>query len=371
MKKTMAYFKDFEGTSYEVGVQIGRWVLKHPTMIKKALLISNVYPKDKLLIITELLDKYCSGVNEEIKGFADTIGVSREQVIFYSMTYLERGCSLMAALPAKTKNGHTIMARNYDFNDAMEEMCFARTKIKGKYSHIGSLLNFFGRCDGMNEHGLAACKASNGLPVGNFEGGQKPGATGFQFWIIIRSILENCKNVEEAIDFARTAPIGYNINLMLADNNNKIALFQCIDGHKFHKILDNNSDRNYLSATNHVLFSELKAYEKVLIKNSEIRNDIIVNTFEAKKKISCDDIKRLLSTSYPRGLCCHYYEDFFGTLRSMVFDVTVGTIEMTFGSPKTNEWRKFTINSKEEQEYTVKLPYERADKAFYDISYLI
>ncbi|WP_027624518.1 C45 family autoproteolytic acyltransferase/hydolase [Clostridium lundense] len=370
MKEVTAYFKKFEGTSYEVGVQIGQWVLAHPTILNMALLPSNTYPQDKLLAITELLDKYCSGVNEEIKGFADTIGVSHEQVIFYSMTYLERGCSLMAALPSKTEINHTIMARNYDFNDTMEEMCFAKTKVKGKYSHIGSLLNLFGRCDGMNEHGLAACKASNGLPVGNFQGGQKPGVTGFQFWIVIRSILENCKNVEEAIHFAMEAPIGYNINLMLADKNNKIALLQCMDGHKFYEILDSNSNKNYLSVTNHVLFPELKTYEKMLIKNSELRNDVIVKTFEEKKKLSCDDIKGLLSTSYPQGLCCHYYEEFFGVLRSMIFDVTDGTIKMTFGSPQCNEWRVFTINSNEEQEYIVKLPYERADKSFYDITYL-
>ncbi|MBU3187481.1 C45 family autoproteolytic acyltransferase/hydolase [Clostridium estertheticum] len=370
MKEITAYFKKFEGTSYEVGIQIGQWVLAHSTMIDMALLSPDTYPQDKLLAITELLDKYCSGINEEIRGFADTIGVSRDQVIFYAMTYLERGCSLMAALPAKTENGHTMMARNYDFNDEMEEMCFAKTNVKGKYSHIGSLLNLFGRCDGMNEHGLAACKASNGLPVGNFEGGQKSGVTGFQFWVVIRSILENCKNVEEAIDFAMNAPIGYNINLMLADKNNKIAFLQCMDGHKSYEILDNNSNKTYLSATNHVLFPELKVYEKMIIKNSELRNDVIVKTLKAKKKLSCNDLKGLLSTSYPQGLCCHYYEEFFGTLRSMIFDVTDGTIEMTFGSPQSNEWRTFTIKSNEEQEYMVKLPYERADKAFYDITYL-
>ncbi|MCB2357191.1 hypothetical protein [Clostridium estertheticum] len=108
----------------------------------------------------------------------------------------------------------------------------------------------------------------------------------------------------------------------------------------------------------------------MIIKNSELRNDVIVKTFEAKKKLSCNDLKGLLSTSYPQGLCCHYYEEFFGTLRSMIFDVTDGTIEMTFGSPQSNEWRTFTIKSNEEQEYMVKLPYERADKAFYDITYL-
>ncbi|MDR2023370.1 MAG: C45 family peptidase [Hungatella sp.] len=103
------------------------------------------------------------------------------------------------------------MAKNYDFNDEMKEMCFAYTNITGKYKYIGSTLNPFGRCDGMNECGLAVCKASNGLPASNFEGGQKAGVTGFSFWIVVRSILENCHTVKEAIAWTMAAPIGYKI----------------------------------------------------------------------------------------------------------------------------------------------------------------
>lgn len=369
MKETKVYLKNFVGTNYEVGTQIGEWVLSKPDLLQRVLLPPNTYPHSKFMEIVSLLDQYCSGINEEIKGFSDTVGVSTEQALFYAMTYLERGCSLMAALPRKNESAHTVMARNYDFNDEMEEMCFAFTNIKGKYRYIGSTLNLFGRCDGMNEHGLAACKASNGIPVGNFEGGQKAGVTGFSFWIVIRSILENCKNVNEAIDWTMNAPIGYNINLMLADSSNKIALLQCVDGHKAYKILDDESNETYLSATNHVLLEDIKPYEKMLIENSIIRNDRITEIFEENEKISKNDIKSLLSSPYPNGLCCHYYKEFFGTLRSMIFDVTDKTIEMTFGSPCANEWQNFSVKPLETKEIKVMLPQEKADRSFYKITY--
>jgi len=367
MEKTNVYLKNFMGSSYEVGTQIGEWVLSTPDLLQRVLLPPNAYPQDKFTRIFDLLDCYSQGINEEIKGFSDIIGVSEEQVLFYAMTYLERGCSLMAALPQKTENSHTVMARSFDFNNEMDEMCFAFTYIKGKYRHIGSTLNLFGRCDGMNEHGLAVCKASNGLPVGNFEGGQKAGVTGFNFWIVVRSILENCKNVDEAIKWTMDAPIGYNINLMLADSYNKIALLQCIDGHKAYKVLDGRNDETYLSVTNHVLLEGIKPYEKMLIENSVIRNDRIVKLFEEKKQISKDDIKSLLSTSYPDGLCCHYYKEFFGTIRSMVFDVTDKTIEMTFGSPQANEWQTFSVGELDAKEINVMLPQEKASPDFYKI----
>lgn len=171
MKQAKTILKNFRGSNYEVGTQIGNWLLSNPVLLQKVLLPPKNYLQNKLDEIMSLLDQYCSGVNDEIKGFSDVLGIEYSQAIFYAMTYLDRGCSLMAVLPLKTENGHTLMARNYDFNDEMEEMCFAYTEIDGKNKYIGSILNLFGRCDGMNEYGLAVCKASNGLPVGNFEGG--------------------------------------------------------------------------------------------------------------------------------------------------------------------------------------------------------
>ncbi|MCI6277555.1 MAG: hypothetical protein MR639_12585 [Clostridium sp.] len=89
MKEIKETLKNLRGSSYEVGTQIGNWALTKPELLKTMLLPPNAYPKKKMTEIKNLLDKYCSGINEEIQGFADTVGVSVEQVIFYAMTYLE------------------------------------------------------------------------------------------------------------------------------------------------------------------------------------------------------------------------------------------------------------------------------------------
>lgn len=34
---------------------------------------------------------------------------------------------------------------------------------------------------------------------------------------------------------------------------------------------------------------------------------------------------------YPDGLCCHYFEEFFGTTKSMVISPTDGTIKLCWG----------------------------------------
>ncbi len=164
-----------------------------------------------------------------------------------------------------------------------------------------------------------------------------------------------------------SAPIGYNINLMLADSSNKIGLLQCIDGHKAYKLLDAYSQEAFLSVTNHALLDDIKPYEKMIIENSVVRNQRIMEMFTEKKQLTKNDMKVLLSTSYPEGLCCHYYKEFFGTLRSMIFDVNDKTIEMTFGSPQANEWRTFSVEPLKMQEIEIILPQEKAGPDFYKI----
>lgn len=369
MEKATEILKNFEGTSYQIGQQIGNWVLSDPNLLKTVLLPPKVYPDVKLQEIRSLLDTYCAGVNEEILGFADTLHVKLEQVLFYAMTYLERGCSLMALSSTKTASHHTIMARNYDFNNRMEEMCFAYTNVTGKYKHIASTLNLFGRCDGMNEYGLAVCKASIGLPVGNFEGGEKAGVTGFSFWIVVRSILENCKTVSEALEWAKNAPIGYNMNLLMADSN-QIALFECLNGRTAYQTIDSHSNEivpNFISATNHVVLPELKQYETMEIENSIIRNDKIKEFLKSKKSVTQEELKSLLSTPYPDGLCCHYYSDFFGTLRSMIFDVDSKKIEVSFGSPQNNQWHSYGVEKLPDASIEVLLPNQKPTNDFYKI----
>lgn len=366
MKKTTMHFKNLIGTNYEVGQTIGRWVQASPELLQRAMLPPGAYPAQKLKEISGLLDLYCEGINEEIQGFADTLKITPEQVIFYAMTYMERGCSLMAVQAGHSATGHSLMARNYDFSDEMEEMCFAYTGITGKYRHISSTLNLFGRCDGMNEHGLAACIASNGPPVGNFEGARKAGVTGFSFWIVIRSILENCRNVEEAIAWTAGAPIAFNLNLMLTDHDDRIALLQCIDGRKAHRIVHRGEFTPYLQATNHIVLDELKPYEKILLENSVMRSTLIENSLDRRDKITTETIKDLLSISYPDGLCCHYYNDFFGTLRSMIFDPAAKTVETAFGSPQVNPWRTYHVEPLTEETITILLPQEPADPSFFN-----
>ncbi len=120
------------------------------------------FSKEEQIQIIKMFDEYCPGINEEIEGFTDVLALDKFQAMYYAMSFLKPGCSQMAILPQKTKNNHVLLARNYEFNDEMEELTLCTTKIKGKYAHIGTSMIQFGRVDGMNECGLGVSQTSKG-----------------------------------------------------------------------------------------------------------------------------------------------------------------------------------------------------------------
>ena len=82
-----------------------------------------------------------------------------------------------------------------------------------------------------------------------------------------------------------------------------------------------------------------------IISHSTLRSNSITSTLESNApQIKKEDIRRLLSTPHPNGLCNYYYNDGFGTLWSVIFDVTTGEIEACFGAPTHNEYRVFGLD---------------------------
>ncbi|TCO77921.1 C45 family autoproteolytic acyltransferase/hydolase [Marinisporobacter balticus] len=367
MKELRGHYIYIEGTNYEVGEILGNLCCDIPMLKERSKFSEGVFTREEEKQMFQMFDKFCPGINEEILGFAEATKIPQGQVIYYLMTYLKPGCSQMAVLPSKTENGHILMARNYEFSDEMEELIICSTRIKGRYAHIGSSIMQFGRGDGMNEHGLAVSQTSAGMPVGNFQFARKPAILGLQFWAVIRSILENCKNVNEAIELAKEIPIAYNINMLVADKHGNAALIESFNGEKAIRKIDANTDEKFICSTNHIHLPELKHYEPKSMKNSISRYELIHDTMNSKNKIGAKDLKKLLSSKYPEGLCCHFYDEFFGTLRGMIFDLNEGTIEVCFGSTALNEWHMFRMNEiANKTEYIAKIEKEKSPSSFWE-----
>ena len=140
-------------------------------------------------------------------------------------------------------------------------------------------------------------------------------------------------------------PIAFNMNLILTDKAGNAALYETLDGRKAFRTIDPSSDAQYLYATNHPLLEELIPHEPRAMENSLKRSRNIEAFLEQHGKgLGTEDLKQFLLTPYPAGLSCPYYDDFFGTTKSMVIDPAAGTMELCWGGQETNGWQHYSLD---------------------------
>ncbi len=335
---TVGYF-ELMGTPYEIGHQMGELLERKRMVLPKSM----VLPKADAIAAMKLYDTFCPGMSEEMKGYADAVGTEVERLVYVVMTYLRPRCSQMALLPQLTEKGHTILARSYEFGPKAEDFHLFRTKVKGKYSHIGGSVVEFGRSEGLNECGLGVSMSSCGLPVSNLKEMRAPALSGLQFWAVIRTLLENCKDVKEAVDCARKMPIAYNINLLTVDKGGHAALIETFDGRFASQSIGDEDEVKFLHATNHAHLKEMIAHEPLAKHHSRVRYNRIRHFLSDETKKSEEELKSFLLTEYPAGLNCHFYQDFFGTIKSIIMDLNDGRFTVCWGGLVENGWKDYNI----------------------------
>ncbi len=336
-----------KGSAYEVGALQGNLIKDIPGFIEFFRSGRDVPQKQDFGKTLLLFRKHCPGVAEEIEGFCDCVKIPPEHIIYYAATCLPAAhCSHLVALPSITQSHHVLVGRNYDFGDSMDDRRLCSTSIEGKYRHLGFSTMFFGRNDGMNEHGLSVTTSSGGIPVGAIQGLRPSLQEGLQFWALARAILEQCKTVEEAVEVFNDLPGCGNPILILADPSGAAVLAEAFGAHKTIQRIDGDGPQQRLIATNHFVSPPMRQCEPTVFAHSRTRYQAI-QTFldQSAPNITVESVKRVLSTPYPMGACCHYYQEFFGTLHSLVFDLNSRRAEIAFGSPAVNGWRTFGFSN--------------------------
>jgi predicted choloylglycine hydrolase len=339
---TSYVFVNLKGSPYEIGRQQGNALKDIPGWVN--FLTSN--PAEWSSVFGQecfaLYRQYCPGLEEEIHGLADTLGVAPERIIYHSMTYLfPPRCSHFVVSPQLTSTGRILVGRSYEFGPESEDKRLALTRPAGKFAHIGDSALLLGRLDGMNDQGLTVTMSAGGIPVGNLPGLQQPLQKGLQFWAVVRSLLENCRDVPEAIERVKDIPCAGNPILMLADKSGQAARVEIFGAKKAVTLLE---DGGALWAANHFQSPEMKQHSEPAKANSIRRAENISRWINSHRgTIDPTAMKGLLSTLYPEGLCCHFYREYFGTMYSLVLDPAEDIFEICFGSPAVNPWHTFTF----------------------------
>ncbi|MEK4058536.1 MULTISPECIES: C45 family autoproteolytic acyltransferase/hydolase [Paenibacillus] len=359
-----------EGTHYEVGRALGAFY-KHDTafmsfMSSPFMGSPPLHPAaaDKAM---NMFEKYCPGVNQEIKGFADETGIREEAVVFYFSYFQSAGhCSQAALRTGPTDKSRTYHMRTYDFGweDApYNQLLLSTTRVTGKPAHIGFSLQLFGRYDGMNDEGLSVTTTSGRI---------RPEMTGegFVFPGVVRALLDGCTTTKEAVTLLRSMPISDYRNFLVSDRHGSMALIEAAGAHKEIEVYDASavSLPQLIVSTNHYTLPAMQQHNLQLMHNSQARQEAMYSTLwnTGTDYNPLDAMKQLAGQHLPEGVCCHHYDEGFGTLWSIVCDNALREAHICFGSPMSNPWRSFGFSDPPGiNEYTATLPNEQSDAQFW------
>ena len=252
-----------EGTAYEVGRKQGE-ILKNDeetrariestiaSFLSQLGVSKNGKPDLKTMgfrdfrELQSFFEEHCPGLNDEMQGFADSLGVEIGDVPFYGAIYhAPKNCSQVAVLSSVTNDKHAYVGRSYEWTHTEEDLRLCTTRVTGKAKHIGFSIFLFGRADGLNEHGVSVTFTGAGIF------GVSLKQQGFQNYLVIRSILDNCESVDDAIELVQKLPISGFFNLLIADRSNNAALVEFADGTRAIKRINNDTEDGCLFSTNH------------------------------------------------------------------------------------------------------------------------
>ena len=325
-----------QGSHYEIGYQRGCLIATSPEYTQ---FMTSPQPSSEALSdanyqsYMKLLVHHCPGLDHELQGMADALKVPITQMMHwtYGFSSHHRACSMVAALPEKTTDQHFYLARSYEYA-TFDELIFSITRVTGKHAHMGFSLFHLGRFDGINDAGL--CVAISSAEVVHSSKGQ---ASGLFFAFATRALLDNCSTVEEAVQKLQSMPLNDTFTYMLADAQGNCAVVETVADKGLGYKAVRRPVNGYLSSFNHFQSQQLQTMFPKRKNFSHWREEA-VDTLFRKDQVSRDDLLHLLKTKIPNGLCYHDYNGYFGTLRSMLFDVSASKLYVCFGSPQLHPY---------------------------------
>lgn len=331
------YHLRFKGKHYDIGYNWGKKLLE-----KNISLLKNIpfqlteehhkFAKNSL----KYYKKYFPEILEEIRGIAD--GQQKDDSLFLdfllSMYCIIPNCNCSCLVAKNEKN--IILGRNSDFLIKLKKLymnCIYKFSSEN-YSFMGNTTSFIEMEDGINEYGLAIGFTSIYPTVIDY---------GFNSGMIIRMLLEKCKNVDESIELLKKIPIASSQTFVLADTSGEITLIEC--NCKNMKVFRNFKANKYFISTNMFSDKSMKVYNNLNYDNwFSLDRYSTLDSFLKKNfsLVSIEDIKKLLSGDY--GFICQYdRKEGKDTVWSSIYDLSDKNIWRVEGNPKR---KKYILDSR-------------------------
>lgn len=330
------YHARFGGTHYEAGYRWGSLLLKRNNLILEHIPFEISQERiDYASACLPIYEEYYREITEEIQGLADGqhCDVRSLQTVLFSMYAVPPACSCSCF--AFTAGEEILLGRNSDFLPEIEKLNLnvIYRLADGAYSFTGNTTAFVEIEDGVNEHGLAAGLTSV------YPRRRKPG---FNAGLLLRYLLEKCKNVSEAVSCLHRLPIGSAQTLVLADTAGDTALVEC-SAERTESVKSLSESGSYVCAVNAFHLAQMTDQNSFGIDDwfAETRYRTMISAFRENRTPDPAFAMRLLSGGC--GFLCQYDRDTGkDTVWSSVYDLARHKIYRSEGSPKRRSYREDT-----------------------------
>lgn len=282
---------------------------------------------------------------EEMRGIAEGAGchfyeivaINARTELMYGVTNAPE-CTSVAVGAAASVDGHVRLAQNWDWHPSLAGALVLWSIARDDGPALVTLAEagIVGKI-GMNAAGLAMCvnllKSDD-----DFAGPAVP------MHILLRLVLEQATNVQEAIDLISTAPRCTSCNHLLADRAGAIADVEATPA----GVRALYPQNNILAHSNHCLQSELAAHDRYRRDYPEtIRREKRMSALATRQVIDEACLRAMLADhdNAPYSICLHNkaiwaFSEQAESVASIIFDLTARTIDVADGPPCEYEYRR-------------------------------
>lgn len=297
MKKLSTNIIQFRGTHYQFGYHQGE-LLKNHILLKNR---ENQWKVRKPLFsirieeTKRIFQEFVPAIWEELSGFGEALEWPMERVLLefggYRVKLDRSGCSILT--------GQDYLIRNYDYHPKTYDGIYSVFQPTDKgYSVIGVTQRVTGRCDGMNEKGLA---------MGYTFMHRKHPKDGFICSMIGRIVLETCANVDEAVSLLKNIPHRGSFSYVLMDKDSSESTIVEASPR-------NIEVRRGAACTNH--FQVMKEENRHYLKDSKRRLDIM----EKKQSSTLNGAEAFqLLNGTDNGVFSKLYGQWAGTIHTAAY----------------------------------------------------
>jgi len=282
-------------------------------------------------VCAEAVRRFHPALLDEFRGYAAAQGRAWEEVLpHFSLNLPEGTLSGCTTLVRRLPDGHTLVARNYDFLFSQKQRYLRRLAPAGYPATLGTQAGLIGSCyEGINSHGLFAA-----LHLIRAQTAEKV-PPGVPFYLVPRILLETCRTAREAVARLQEMPHLFPFNYLVADVKEALAV-EVYPG----QVRVRRPPADFLIVTNHYVLPDLRPLHGRRNLASQIERVRWIENRIAEDRVADATAgwtwaMRLLR-DHSAPLCHHRPTQ--ATLWSVVADLTARRVAYCLGAPCRNEF---------------------------------